>query len=132
MDYGAAKAFFDSEGPYLLGTHRNADGDGIGAMLALGEMLDGLGRECRLILAEDTADKKFAFLPGYERIEGIDSLTDRPRVRRAVFLDTPTASPDRVGAVGELPGPETKTLIIDHHMAEGGATGTMLVDTPNC
>ena len=45
MDFSRAVAFFEADGPFLLSTHVNADGDGLGAMLALGSALDKMGRD---------------------------------------------------------------------------------------
>lgn len=130
MDYSAAVAFFDSDGPYLLSTHLNADGDGIGALLALGEMLGHLGRPYRIVLSGETVDQKLAFLPGFDRIERYGCAEDRRHAACAVFADTPTVAQERVGDVAEMIGPETRTLIIDHHNPEpGNERHTYLVDS---
>ena len=99
MDYTAAISFFEPDVPYLLATHVNADCDGIGGLLALREMLVRKKRVCRLVVSDETLNPKFAFLPGFEHIELYQSLADRPSFDRAVFVDTPTLDPQRVGDV---------------------------------
>ena len=128
MDYGEAIAFFEAEGPYLLTTHVNADGDGIGATMALGGLLEQLDRPYRIILGDEHVDRKLSFLPQSHRIENIKLLTDRPLFDRAVYLDTPTVSQRRVGDVALLLNEEAKILVIDHHKALEGEGNVRLVD----
>ncbi len=130
MDYSAAVEFFDSEGPYLLSTHMNADGDGIGALLALGEMLNRMGRQHRMVVNDDRPDRKFAFLSGFDRIESYGSLKDRRPVASAVFVDTPTIASRRVGDVALMVSQRTRTLIVDHHAGNSEEGDVVLLD-PN-
>ena len=67
MDYTRAIAFFEGDGPYLLSTHVNADGDGIGALLGLSSMLDQLGKTNRIVVAGAEPDRK---RPGSGRLPG--------------------------------------------------------------
>ncbi len=129
MDYSEAVAFFDSDEAYLLSTHMNADGDGIGALLALGEMLDAMGREYRIVLSDELPNRRFAFLSGFDRIESCGSLGDGPPFGRAVFVDTPTFNPLRVGDVVRMLGKGSRTLIIDHHAGETGEGDVRLIDS---
>ena len=129
MDYNAAMAFLDPDDLYLLSTHVNADGDGVGALLALGELLNHLERRYRIVISDKTLDEKFAFLPGCDRIESYESLEDHRPVARAIFVDTPTIARERVGDVALLLGKQTRTLIIDHHEGEAEEGDVRLIDT---
>lgn len=129
MDYREAIAFFQADEAYLLSTHINADGDGIGALLALGGMLDHLGRTCRIVLNDERPDRKFEFLSGFDRIESYGSMGDRPRFARAVFVDTPTFGDERVGDVVRMLKKDARVLIIDHHAGKPDEAALHLVDS---
>ena len=129
MDYSAAISFTEPDEPYLLATHVNADCDGIGGLLALREMLVRKKRVCRLVVSDETLNPKFAFLPGFEHIELYRSLVNRPRFNRAVFVDTPTLDPQRVGDVRCLLGARASTMIIDHHAAPKPEGDVRIVDS---
>ena len=129
MDYSEAVAFFDPDEAYLLSTHINADGDGMGALLALGEMLHAMGREYRIVLDDEIPSQKFAFLSGFDRIESYGSLGGQPPFTRAVFVDTPTLDAQRVGSVTQLLGKDARVLIIDHHAARTEEGDVRLVDS---
>ncbi len=128
MDLTGAISFFEPDEPYLLSTHVNADGDGIGCLLALREMLVQKERVCRLVVGDETLNPKFAFLQGFDHIELYGSLSDRPVFKRAVFVDTPTLDPRRVGNVGRLLGVGARTMIIDHHASEKQEGDVRIVD----
>ncbi len=129
MDYSRAIAFLDADGPFLLSTHVNADGDGIGALLGLSRLLDKIGKPNRMVVADDSPDRKFAFLSGFESIESYRDLTDLDSVPYAIFVDTPTISAHRVGNVARLIDQDTRTMIIDHHA--GSEEGNVLVIDSN-
>ena len=128
MDYSAAVAFLGSDDSYLLCTHLNADGDGYGAMLALGELLTSLGQTYRIVLSDEKVNRKLSFLPGFDRIECLGEVEGRDPVARAIFVDTPTIARERVGDVALLVGDNTKTLIIDHHRGHSDEGDVRLVD----
>jgi phosphoesterase RecJ-like protein len=129
MDYSEAIAFFEPDETYLLSTHRNADGDGLGALLALGGMLDHLNRQFRIILGDDRPDGRFSFLDGFDQIETCGSLKERPSFDRVVFVDTPTYDIRRVGDVALMLAQGAQTLVIDHHAGRGDRADVRLVDS---
>jgi phosphoesterase RecJ-like protein len=129
MDYSKAIAFFEPDTPYLLSTHRNADGDGIGALLALGGVLDHLGRKFRIIVGDEQPDIRFSFLAGFDRIESSGSLTGRPAFDRVVFVDTPTYDIGRVGDAALMLAQGAQILVIDHHAGRGDRADVRLVDS---
>jgi phosphoesterase RecJ-like protein len=128
MDYREAAEFLDSDEAFLLSTHINADGDGIGALLALSGALARLGRRFRIVLGDASPDLKFSFLEGFDQLVPFESLTDTAPVRSAIFVDTPTFTEHRVGRVATLVDDQTRVLIIDHHAVEAEDGVARLVD----
>lgn len=125
MDYGRAIAFLEADGPFLLSTHINADGDGLGALLGLSRLLQKLGKPCQMVVADDEPDRKFAFLAGFDEIISYRDLESQDPVSHAIFVDTPTISAHRVGNVARLIEQNTRTMIIDHHA--GSEEGNVLL-----
>ena len=113
MDFQAALNFLLSGEELVLTTHVNADGDGLGALLGLYHWLTRQNQKHRIVVADETPDRKYQFLPGYDRIESVHASI--PVVPRLVVVDT-TASKKRIGDVADMIGPATKTLVIDHHV----------------
>lgn len=128
MDFQAALDFLTAGDDLVLTTHVNADGDGLGALLGLSQWLDNQGCTHRIVITDDMPDRKFRFLPGYDRIVSCGSLSDRSPVPRLVVVDTPTISEKRIGDVASLIGAATKTLVIDHHVTEGDEGDVMVID----
>jgi len=129
MDYSRALAFLEAEGPFLLSTHINADGDGIGALLGLHRTLEKLGKQCRMVVTDDDPDRKFAFLAGFEQIESYRDLDSQEPMSHAVFVDTPTISAHRIGNVARLIDMDTRTMIIDHHAGSSEEGNVLLIDS---
>jgi len=105
-----AKEFINRYHSFVVSTHVGPDGDAIGAMLGLIEILLNLGKEGRPF-NEDALPDSLAFLPGSEKI--IHSANDLPPARAVIVLDC--GDEDR-------PGPGMRTYIgkrpvlnIDHH-----------------
>ena len=128
MDYQSALNFLLSGDDLVLTTHVHADGDGLGAVLGLSHWLTRRDREHRILVADETLDRKFRFLPGYERVALRGAWDDDSPVQRLVVVDAPTPSKERVGDVAELIGPATQTLVIDHHLGEGEEGDVRVID----
>ena len=130
MDFQAALNFLFSGDKLVLTTHVNADGDGLGALLGLSHWLTRQGKKHRLVVADETPDRKYRFLPGYDRIESVHPHSARTRsspVPRLVVVDT-TTSEKRIGDVAGLIGPATKTLVIDHHVDADEESDVRVID----
>ncbi len=130
MDFQAALNFLFSGDKLVLTTHVNADGDGLGALLGLSHWLTRQGKKHRLVVADETPDRKYQFLPGYNRIESVYPHSARTRsspVPRLVVVDT-TTSEKRIGNVAGLIGPATKTLVIDHHVDADEESDVRVID----
>lgn len=132
MSFQAALNFLLSGDELVLTTHVNADGDGLGALLGLSHWLTRQGQKHRIVVADETPDRKYRFLPNYDRIESVynPGLTpcSIPVVPRLVVIDT-TTSEKRIGDVVGLIGPATKTLVIDHHVGEEEVGDVRVIDS---
>ena len=127
MVYREAAEFLSSDETLLLSTHINADGDGIGALLALSGALERLGRDHRIVLGDASPDAKFSFLDGFDRLTPFESLPDDVSFSHAIIVDTPTYAEHRVGKVATLLDDETRILVIDHHAVDAGGNVARLV-----
>ena len=127
MDFQAALNFLLAGEELVLTTHVNADGDGLGALLGLSHWLTRQGQKHRIVVADETPDRKYRFLPGYDRIESHDAWVNFSPVPRLVVVDT-TTSKKRIGDVADLIGPATKTLVIDHHVDADEESDVRVVD----
>ncbi len=137
MDFQSALEFLSAGDDLVLTTHVNADGDGIGALLGLSHWLARQGRKHRIVLADETPDRKLRFLPGYDRIETVCNFVrssshgtgaDCAPVPRLVVVDAPTLSEKRIGDVAGLIGRATQTLVIDHHVGEDEDGDVRVID----
>jgi phosphoesterase RecJ-like protein len=112
---------------FVLTTHVRPDGDGLGSMLALADVLQGLGKHARLVIAS-TFPPRYAFLDPAGRIERFATPGD-PAIPpdAAVVLDTGTWN--QLGDFGPylraLPGPR---VVIDHHLTQDDLGALRLVD----
>lgn len=98
----------------LLTTHRQCDGDGLGAELALFHALRKIGKDVR-ILNVDPTPKKYAFLKGYQDIQYYERYYDSiQRTDLALIFDT---NDERLlnGLFGELKKHCREILFVDHH-----------------
>jgi bifunctional oligoribonuclease and PAP phosphatase NrnA len=119
-DIAALLAFFRSHRRLLLTSHARPDGDAIGSVLALAEVLDQLGCKADVIFA-DAIPYIYRTLPNLDRIHHAASANDvdpDPNTP-AVLLEC-----DGIARTGLL-GLEGRTLInIDHH-ASGQLFGAL-------
>jgi phosphoesterase RecJ-like protein len=102
--------FFRKHPHFIVVSHARPDGDAIGSVLAMGEILNQLGCSTELVLA-DSAPAIYRSLPGLARIQFTGTVTgasDAP----AILLEC-----DGIERTG-LKGLEGRTLInIDHHVS---------------
>lgn len=113
-------AIFRSHPHFLLTSHSRPDGDAIGSVLALAEVLDQLGCTSDILLA-DPIPGTYAALPNLDRIHHTVSANDVDPTGTvpAILLEC-----DGIARTGLL-GLEGRTLInIDHH-ASGRPFGSI-------
>ena len=126
MDLNFEEAIDFIQGGYrfLLTTHVNSDADGIGACMAMQQILEQLGKEAHIGLPEAPAEQ-CAFLDGWDAVQHIDALTQKAYTH-AIILDCPNL--ERVGSaadrIADLP-----TLTLDHHKGNPTVGQTRVVTT---
>jgi phosphoesterase RecJ-like protein len=92
---------------FLLVTHFDPDGDGIGSALALWHLLRARGKAARVWLPKGVPSK-YAFLPGADHV-----LTEGSPQPVAIALDCD--GPRRLGGAGDLVNQCPLVIDIDHH-----------------
>jgi phosphoesterase RecJ-like protein len=112
----------------LLTTHVRPDGDGLGSMLALSEMLQTLGKEAALAVAS-SIPPRYAFLDPAGKVQRFETPTDAHRtVDAIVVMDTGTWN--QLGDIGPfLRSLNVPKLVIDHHVTQDDLGAVRLVDT---
>lgn len=92
-------------------THKNPDGDAIGSILALYQLLTVKGKTVKMFVF-DSADEHFYFFPNFEKIK----ITRTPELLSdALTIYADCATPARTG-FEERFFTDKETLIIDHHI----------------
>src|SRR4051794_40944859 len=90
LDWSPFAAFVRRHDRFLLTTHVRPDGDGLGALQALAEALERLGKQVRRVIASPLPPR-YAFLDRDHRIEVYAPPGDRYHAGAAVVvLDTGT------------------------------------------
>jgi phosphoesterase RecJ-like protein len=102
---------------FLVVTHTRPDGDGIGAQLAMGRFLEGLGKSVILGGSDDTPPN-LAWLDPNRTIETFDGsplqVVRFGEVDAVVIVDA--NSPSRLGRMEDLvAGHNGRVFVIDHH-----------------
>jgi phosphoesterase RecJ-like protein len=106
----AAIEFLAQGDDFLVTSHINSDGDGIGSCLALQGMIQSMGKKATIILHD--IPEAYDFLDGWKNIR---QVADPPaaKQRYAIVLDCPTL--ERIGDVQHYLDENTRILNIDHH-----------------
>ncbi len=108
-------AAIEREDDFLVATHVNPDGDAIGALLAVGILLDKLGKKRTLaVVDKDDIAPQYRWLPGIESISPPNGASGRA----TIVLDA--ANKSRLGALGAAFDKSEVTINIDHHIDNPG------------
>jgi phosphoesterase RecJ-like protein len=115
-------------GRFLLTTHVRPDGDGLGSMLALADVLQGMGKTARLTVAS-FLPPRYDFLDPTRRVRHFQPPGDEYRdAEVAIVLDTGTWN--QLGDFGPLlRSLQVPKAVIDHHLTQDDLGGTRFVDT---
>lgn len=97
---------------FLVTSHVNPEGDAIGSLLAMGSLLEKLGKRYVLVNADKVPDNML-FLPGVSSIKNFVPEGFSPQT--VIVLDCPTAA--RCGNVTEYLSPVETVINIDHHVS---------------
>jgi bifunctional oligoribonuclease and PAP phosphatase NrnA len=104
-------------GRFWITVHESPDGDAIGAALALGRILERLGKRVVVI-------RQAPFPTQYERLPHAGEMVDPARLRDLfppeLILVVDVGSFDRVGPVQDYVRPLTHVINIDHHPGSRG------------
>jgi len=130
MNIGRFLPLFSNYSSYVLTTHLNPDGDGLGSQLALREYLLTKGKSVRCINFSPTP-RHYKFLdPDDEKIEVFDKDTHASVIANSdclVVLDTNI--PSRLGDMEELVrNSSAKKIVIDHHLDKDEFADHYIVD----
>ncbi len=91
-------------------SHKNPDPDAIGSALALGSILEGLGKKVGYFCGSEM-NSNFGFLDGFEKYN-IENISDFDLL---IALDV--ASLDMLGEYGEVFAKADSSIRIDHHIS---------------
>lgn len=100
---------------FVIGGHVRPDGDVLGCQIALGLVLQALGKTVE-VWNPDGMSQKYSFLPHADLVQ---KPPDKSRAAD-VLLAVDTAAYDRLGAVRELVSPRKLIINIDHHASNPG------------
>ncbi len=110
---------------FLLTTHVNADGDGIGCLLGLGSALKAQGKDVKYFVP-GILPTKYGFLKGFEELN--KNLENIEKTEVLIILDTPTI--ERIEGFSFDRDKFKRVIRIDHH--EGDRTiADLTYEKPN-
>ncbi len=124
-----AIALFEQSNTFVLTTHVNPDGDGLGSEIALAEWLSSQGKTAYIINYSATPEV-YLFLDVHHRIRRYEPSRDNPLLAAAdvtVILDT--NQPERLRTM-QQPVLDSKAakLVIDHHLEPHPFADHYLID----
>jgi phosphoesterase RecJ-like protein len=117
----------------ILGTHINADGDGLGCQIAFYHFLTGMGRKVRIVNSE-AVPEKYRFLDGSEAVEAYEASRHSEPVRNAdLFIELDNSSVERLALLKtDVESARGLKACIDHHSAVNPFWDLNAVDTDAC
>src|SRR5438128_28777 len=113
---------------FLLTTHVRPDPDGLGSQLGLANVLEGMGKQVRLVIAS-VWPPRYDFLDPGKRIRRFEPPGEEYRdVDAVVVLDTGTWN--QLGDFGSLlKSLNCDKMVIDHHLTQDDLGAVRLIDT---
>ena len=109
-ELGAAREFLERGDEFVVTSHIDSDGDGVGGCLALRNLCRSAGKKATVLL-QDLPDS-YDFVEGWDEIKQVEG-PPATKAPFAVLLDCPRL--DRIGRVQEYLDENTRILNIDHH-----------------
>ena len=93
--------------------HVNSDGDALGSVLALAEIIDANweGKEVTCLLADEEVPRIYRFLPGADRFVRGSDYVGSPDL----FISVDLSQPSRLGGGEAVRDRAARTAIFDHH-----------------
>jgi phosphoesterase RecJ-like protein len=120
---------FRARGRFVLTTHINPDGDGIGSEIALASWLRDRGKDVRVINA-GPLPAVYRFLDPRGTVAAFDPLRDDAALAVAdVIVVLDTNHPDRLGSMKDsVLGSPAVRVCIDHHLDPSPFASPVLID----
>lgn len=109
---------------FLILSHVSPDGDALGSMLAMRELLRGLGKDRVECAHPDTIPLGYRWLPGVDCIFPLEAA-EGP-FDTVVLLDC--SQTDRAGAAAKFIPKRAKLVVVDHHLDASPAGDVSFVD----
>ncbi|MEI6157482.1 MAG: DHH family phosphoesterase, partial [Atribacterota bacterium] len=114
---------------FIISSHQNIDGDGLGSMIALYAILFNQSKNV-VMLYDETVPYFYHYLPFIEQIKPVSSITNQVNFKNAVFFVVDCSNPQRLGLPQQLLE-KCKTVInIDHH-PDNSSFGDLNYVVPN-
>ncbi len=123
LDYGALANEIKKAHSFIIGSHLNPDGDGIGSILALGMALSRMGKDV-LMYSKDGVPFNLAFLPEVEKIRR--EFPAGHHFDMAIMLDC--AQRSRISEEFAALKGAGIFICIDHHLLEKAEADLLLID----
>lgn len=108
----AVKRFVEMGDDFLVVSHVNPDGDAISSTVAVGWLLDSLGKSFTM-MNEEGCPRKFSYLWGAKKIRDLSEADDNRRYKYVIAVDC--ADYSRFGQVSTLFAEDVQIANIDHH-----------------
>lgn len=129
LNFDPIKKIILEKQKFVLTTHVNPDGDGLGSEIALARFLKKLGKEVHIINHSKTP-KNYEFLDPYKEILQFDEKRDAEKILHAdIIFVVDTNHPDRLRSVQPyvLKSKAIK-ICIDHHLDKDDFADYYLLD----
>lgn len=124
------KRLIEQTSRFLLTTHLDPDGDGIGSATALAELLLAMGKHVRLV-CDSSFPARLSFLDSRRLYESFSPEADYSQEQTVIVLDTHSLK--RIGKVADLIIKTGKASIcIDHHLPTTTFTPYTVIDSQAC
>ncbi len=113
----AVLPLFHNNQSFVLTTHVNPDGDGLGSQIALADWLDSHGKQVSIVNYSPTPEL-YSFLDPLQRIKQFDASTDSATIAAAdVIVVMDTNHLDRLRTMQtDVANSKAVKLCIDHHL----------------
>ncbi|MDE3057251.1 MAG: DHH family phosphoesterase [Bacteroidota bacterium] len=127
--FETCKKIFGQKQTFVLTTHINPDGDGLGSEVALAAFLKSLGKDA-LVINQSKTPSNYFFLDSIHPIEHFSREHHTKVIANAdVIIVVDTNSPLRFTAMKELVlQSKAYKICIDHHLDQAKFAGLYLID----
>ncbi|MBI5179657.1 MAG: bifunctional oligoribonuclease/PAP phosphatase NrnA [Nitrospinae bacterium] len=115
MEFEKAIEFLRTRDNFLLSSHVNPDGDGVGSILGMLGLLQKLGKNYTVI-TEDKPQEKLSFLQRFDEFTPYNhEMKGKLSFSSAIIIDSPHL--ERIGTPAQLLAKDAQILNIDHHVS---------------